>query len=83
MAASLRLSNADRPTRDKDFTQACEQTASNQASVIRGLVDAWLAYIKRHGHAPSFPVEVIMPASNELLRAAEDPPVYKTQKSSR
>jgi hypothetical protein len=56
---SVRLSNSENPTRDKDFSDALKKSGATETNVVRELVDAYVRFVKKHKRLPTFPLGII------------------------
>jgi hypothetical protein len=57
---SIKLDDDTDPQRTEHFDDALAVGKASARDVLRGLVDAYNAYVTEHGHTPPFPV-VILP----------------------
>ena len=55
----IRLNDGLDPNRAEKFDHAIQRTAANGNEVLRRLVDAYVAYVAKHGHGPAFPVKIV------------------------
>lgn len=56
---TIRIDDVEDPDRQRKFEDALKRTACNGNTVIRKLIDAWLAHEREHHAAPSFPVKLV------------------------
>lgn len=54
----VRLNDKTGPDRTARMTAVEEKWRISVTDVLRGLVDAYLEYIEKHGHPPTFPVAI-------------------------
>lgn len=76
---TVRLKDTTNPERDADFDVALEVGRAHQAQVLRGLADAYIAYVAEHGRVPSFPVRIV--SADEDPKLHEQSPLYRTRKT--
>lgn len=73
----VKLNTVENPDRSQEFDDALEMGKAQGAPVLRGLVDAYIAFVREHGKLPSFPVRLTSADEDPKLR--EQSPLYKAR----
>lgn len=64
----LRINDANDPDRAEKFKGSLALSAADGNSVLRELIDAYNRFVKREGHGPVFPVEIVETAAPKKRR---------------
>lgn len=56
---TVRLNDVNDPSRLDAFEEALKTSAQHGSVVMRQLADAYIRYVRQHGHGPPFPVQLV------------------------
>ena len=65
---TIRINDAADPNRLSDFENACRKSGANASVVIRNLAEAYIRFVRLHGHSPAFPVDRVPVEPNKKRR---------------